>query len=109
MLSAQPEVVGSPWSPGQGLLTAADAGAAGPSAHASAATMTATAAADERIPLSSRTGATQPAAGSATVRLRRLPVIDEQRLVGIISQADIATHLDEDKVGDLVEAISAAP
>ena len=41
-------------------------------------------------------------------KVRRLPVIDERKLVGIISQADIATHLDEDKVGDLVEAISAA-
>ena len=42
-------------------------------------------------------------------KVRRLPVIDEHRLVGIISQADIATNLDEEKVGDLVEAISAAP
>ena len=42
-------------------------------------------------------------------KVRRLPVIDDRRLVGIISQADIATHLDEEKVGDLVEAISAAP
>jgi CBS domain-containing protein len=42
-------------------------------------------------------------------KVRRLPVIDDRKLVGIISQADIATHLDEDKVGDLVEAISAAP
>ena len=42
-------------------------------------------------------------------KVRRLPVIDGRELVGIISQADIATHLDEDKVGDLVEAISAAP
>ena len=42
-------------------------------------------------------------------KVRRLPVIDERKLVGIISQADIATHLDEEKVGDLVEAISAAP
>ena len=42
-------------------------------------------------------------------KIRRLPVIDERKLVGIISQADIATHLDEEKVGDLVEAISAAP
>ena len=38
-----------------------------------------------------------------------LPVIDDQRCVGIISQADVATHIDEEKVGDLVEAISAAP
>jgi CBS domain-containing protein len=42
-------------------------------------------------------------------KVRRLPVIDGRELVGIISQADIATHLDEEKVGDLVEAISAAP
>jgi CBS domain-containing protein len=41
-------------------------------------------------------------------KVRRLPVIDEQQLVGIISQADIATNLDEEKVGDLVEAISAS-
>jgi CBS domain-containing protein len=42
-------------------------------------------------------------------KVRRLPVIDGRQLVGIISQADIATNLDEEKVGDLVEAISAAP
>jgi CBS domain-containing protein len=42
-------------------------------------------------------------------KVRRLPVIDERRLVGIISQADIATNIDEERVGDLVEAISAAP
>ena len=40
-------------------------------------------------------------------KVRRLPVIDDHRLVGIISQADIATNIDEEKVGDLVEAISA--
>jgi len=42
-------------------------------------------------------------------KVRRLPVIDGRDLVGIISQADIATNVQEDKVGDLVEAISAAP
>ena len=42
-------------------------------------------------------------------KVRRLPVIDNQRCVGIISQADVATNLPEEKVGDLVEAISAAP
>lgn len=41
-------------------------------------------------------------------KVRRLPVIDGHQLVGIISQADIATNLDEEQVGDLVEAISAA-
>jgi CBS domain-containing protein len=42
-------------------------------------------------------------------KVRRLPVIDGHDLVGIVSQADVATNVDEDKVGDLVEAISAAP
>ena len=42
-------------------------------------------------------------------KVRRLPVIDGHELVGIISQADMATNVDEEKVGDLVEAISAAP
>ena len=42
-------------------------------------------------------------------KVRRLPVIDGKQLVGIISQADVATNVDEEKVGDLVEAISAAP
>jgi CBS domain-containing protein len=45
----------------------------------------------------------------ATHQVRRLPVIDGQECVGILSQADIATNIDEEKVGDLVEAISAAP
>ena len=39
-------------------------------------------------------------------KVRRLPVIDGKRMVGIISQADIARNIDEEKVGDLVEAIS---
>jgi CBS domain-containing protein len=42
-------------------------------------------------------------------KVRRLPVIDDHRLVGIISQADVATNVDETQVGHLVEAISAAP
>src|SRR3954463_7086343 len=42
-------------------------------------------------------------------KVRRLPVIDGHCLVGIISQADIARNLDEERVGDLVEAISSAP
>ena len=39
-------------------------------------------------------------------QVRRLPVIDGKQLVGIVSQADIARNIDEEKVGDLVEAIS---
>jgi CBS domain-containing protein len=39
-------------------------------------------------------------------KVRRLPVIDGHDLVGIVSTADLATSIDEDKVGDLIEAIS---
>lgn len=39
-------------------------------------------------------------------QVRRLPVIDGHRLVGMLSQADVARNLPEEKVGDLVEAIS---
>ena len=39
-------------------------------------------------------------------QVRRLPVIDGHELVGIVAQADIARNYDEEKVGDLVEAIS---
>jgi CBS domain-containing protein len=42
-------------------------------------------------------------------KVRRLPVIDGHDLIGIVSQADLAKNIDEEKVGDLVEAISAAP
>jgi CBS domain-containing protein len=42
-------------------------------------------------------------------RVRRLPVIDGQRLVGIVSQGDLAKHADEEQVGELVEVISEAP
>jgi len=42
-------------------------------------------------------------------KVRRLPVIDGHELIGIVSQADLAKNIDEEKVGDLVEAISAAP
>jgi CBS domain-containing protein len=42
-------------------------------------------------------------------KVRRLPVIDGHDLVGIVSQGDLATNIPEERVGDLVEAISAAP
>lgn len=39
-------------------------------------------------------------------KVRRLPVIDQQRLVGMISMADVARVLSQPKAGDLVEALS---
>ena len=41
--------------------------------------------------------------------VRRVPVIDGHRLVGIVSQADVARSLPEDQVGALVGLISGAP
>jgi CBS domain-containing protein len=40
--------------------------------------------------------------------VRRLPVIDGHRLIGIVTQADVAKNLPEDSAGDLVKAISTA-
>ena len=40
-------------------------------------------------------------------KIRRLPVLENEELVGIISQADLAAKLPEDRVGELVEAISS--
>ena len=39
-------------------------------------------------------------------QVRRLPVIDGEEMVGIIAQADIATHLKAKDTGETVEAIS---
>jgi CBS domain-containing protein len=40
-------------------------------------------------------------------QVRRLPVVENGRLVGIVAQADIALRQNEKKTGELVEAISA--
>ena len=40
-------------------------------------------------------------------RIRRLPVIDNRRLVGMISEADLARNLSEDEVGHFVETVCA--
>ena len=42
-------------------------------------------------------------------KVRRLPVIDGHDLVGIISIADIATNVEDDDTGRLIEVISSAP
>jgi CBS domain-containing protein len=41
--------------------------------------------------------------------VRRLPVIDGNDLIGMVSQADIARAMPDAKIGDLVDAISSAP
>jgi CBS domain-containing protein len=42
-------------------------------------------------------------------QVRRLPVIEEHRLVGIVSEADIARHLPEHALAQFVKAICAPP
>ena len=39
-------------------------------------------------------------------KVRRLPVLEEGRLVGMLAQADIALEAKEEKVGEMVEQIS---
>jgi CBS domain-containing protein len=39
-------------------------------------------------------------------QVRRLPVVDGDRLVGIVAQADVAREVGSARVGDVVEAIS---
>jgi CBS domain-containing protein len=41
-------------------------------------------------------------------QIRRVPVIESQRLVGMISEADLARHLPEQTVGEFVEAVCAS-
>ncbi|WP_250284534.1 MULTISPECIES: CBS domain-containing protein [unclassified Frankia] len=42
-------------------------------------------------------------------RIKRLPVIENNQLVGMISEADLARKLPEEKLGQLVEAIKSGP
>jgi CBS domain-containing protein len=42
-------------------------------------------------------------------QIRRVPVIENQELVGIISEADLARHLPEQAVGQFVGAVSSSP
>jgi CBS domain-containing protein len=43
-----------------------------------------------------------------THQIRRLPVIESHRLVGMISEADLARHLPGQTVGKFLEAVCAA-
>ena len=42
----------------------------------------------------------------AEYRVRRLPVVDGERLVGVVSQADVALEANEKKTGSVVHEIS---
>lgn len=40
-------------------------------------------------------------------QIRRLPVIENKRLVGMISEADLAHHLSDDQIAAWVESVYA--
>ena len=40
--------------------------------------------------------------------VRRLPVIDGDRVIGVVSQADVARHADDHQVAELVRSVSEA-
>ncbi|MFG2130244.1 CBS domain-containing protein [Streptomyces sp. NPDC048751] len=40
-------------------------------------------------------------------QIRRLPVIEDKRLVGMISESDLAQHLTEDQIGAWAESVYA--
>ena len=42
-------------------------------------------------------------------RIRRLPVIEDHRLVGMISESDLAQHLDEPQLAQFATAVYSAP
>jgi CBS domain-containing protein len=42
-------------------------------------------------------------------RIRRIPVIEDHRLIGIISEADLAQHLPDSQLKRFTEAVYSAP
>lgn len=64
---------------------------------------------DEVVTIGADDSVEEALATMARAGVRRLPVIDGHDLVGMVSQADIARHLPEEKAGELVAAISSAP
>jgi CBS domain-containing protein len=42
-------------------------------------------------------------------RIRRLPVIEDRRLVGMISESDLARHLDDRQLAQFASAVYSAP
>jgi CBS domain-containing protein len=63
-------------------------------------------ASSEPVTLSPDDGLDQALQLLARHQVRRLPVVEGERLVGIVAQADIARHADEVQTGEVVEEIS---
>ncbi|WP_280206434.1 CBS domain-containing protein [Nocardia cyriacigeorgica] len=44
-----------------------------------------------------------------THQVKRMPVIENKRLIGMISEADLARHLDDNQLGEFVTAVYGRP
>ena len=64
---------------------------------------------DEVVTIGADDSVSEAIATMKGAKVRRLPVIDGHDLIGVVSLGDLATNIEDDDVGDLVEAISAAP
>jgi CBS domain-containing protein len=64
---------------------------------------------DEVVTIGADDSVDEALATMSKAGVRRLPVIDGHDLVGMISQADIARNLPDDKVAEFLESISSAP
>ncbi|MBF6214150.1 CBS domain-containing protein [Nocardia puris] len=42
-------------------------------------------------------------------RIKRMPVIENKRMIGMISEADLARHLDDNQLGEFVTAVYGRP
>ena len=60
----------------------------------------------EAVTIGADDGAEEVMATMTQHKVRRLPVIDGHRLVGVVSQADVARELPAPDVGELLEALS---
>ncbi|MGW6709505.1 CBS domain-containing protein [Streptomyces sp. NPDC054956] len=57
--------------------------------------------------IDSSAGVDEVLAEMQTHQIRRLPVIENKRLVGMISEADLAKHLSEEQIAGWAEAVYA--
>ncbi len=64
---------------------------------------------DEVVTIGADDSLDEALATMAKYQVRRLPVIDGHDLVGIVSMADIASNVEDDKAGDVIQAISSGP
>lgn len=63
---------------------------------------------DEAITVGADDSIEQAAETMAEYRIRRLPIVDGNRLIGMLALADLAGHLPESRTGALVSTLSDA-